>query len=421
MNYRFFAPLLILVLILACGDSHKEELGEQEQVVSTGEVTFLSPIKIDSTSFDNGSEHFLNRIASLDSEVYQKNRIYLYNREGLIVASVDTLGNFVKKITQRGDGPGELIVARSAKAWQNSKGDLYVLTNANAYSLYVFDTNGNYRYVIRLYQELKDQYHSVSSSFHISEKVDGRFKLTLGINTNSSSPYKKDFYTRQPSLAQFIIDDNQERVISKNTYWPYTDIPEVKSALEAGKLCWSGSEARFDIQDDNIYLTYPFLRKVYKLNQRFELEATYELQTLAGYKGGYCRDLAAKAPENTYERTYRQYHTYLSNLHIRDIQVMDELIMLQFVVPMEESKFLPNFPTAAQARDIGAYQGFFQPRDMYWVIFNTDTGQEKVVRLSDEHRQGVFLDKNRLLVEKVLDDVEDRYLVKYRLDHPISD
>lgn len=407
--------------LLSCSDSEKVHSTNNYKGLRPEKIDYLNPLRTDSFAIDRNSDLFLNRIASLDREVFLDNRIFLFSRAGLKVAAVDTLGYFVKKINQRGDGPGEIIIARSAKAWQNQQGDIYVLSNANAYSLYVFDARGNYRYVIRLFKELEGMYHSVSGSFHISEKKGGKYELTLAVNTTASSPYTSGFYDDQPTIARFVIDDYLQKVTSTKTFWPYNDIPEVKKALEEGSLCWSGSEARFDIIDDKIYLTYPFLRKVYALNKRFKIIDTYELKSLGHYQSGYCRDLSTDPPVTTYERTYEQYRTFLSNLHIRDIQVLDELLMVRFVAPLRESDFLPKFPTPNEAEDIGAYDGFFQPRDMYWLIYNTTNGSEQVIRLSPEHRQGIFLDKSRLLVEKVFPDREERYLMKYSLSKSLGE
>jgi hypothetical protein len=222
-------------------------------------------------------------------------------------------------------------------------------------------------------------------------------------------------------IAQFTIDDFEEKVISTKTFWPYSDIPEVKEALARGSLCWSGSEARFDIIDEKVYLTYPFLRKVYVLNRRFKVMDTFELKSLRQYQNGYCRNLSSEPPTTTYDRTYEQFRTYLSNLHIRDIQVLENLFIVRFVTPLNENDFLSKFPTPKETEDIGAYQGFFQSRDMYWLVYNTSNGNEELIRLSPEHRQGVFLDKNRLLVEKVFADREERYLMKYLLKKTLGE
>lgn len=420
MIKRWLTAIIFIGGLLSCSDSKNGDSTDTYERATPDQTGYLNPLKTDSFAIDQNSDLFLNRIASLDREVFLNNRLYLFSRAGLKLAVVDSMGYFVKKITQKGDGPGEIIVARSAKAWQNQDGDIYVLSNANAYSLYVFDSRGNYRYGIRLFQELNGMYHSVSGSFHISEKEEGRYKLTLAVNTTSSSPYKAGFYVDQPTIAQFTIDDFEQKVISKETFWPYTDMNEVREALKNQSLSWSGSEARFDIVDDEIYLTYPFLKKVFVLDKRFKIKETYELKSIGRYQSGYSRDLAGDPPSNTYEQTYEQFRTFLSNLHIRDIQVLDRLIMVRFVMPLDENEFLSKFPTAKDAQDVVAYQGFFQSRDMYWLVYNMDTGDEQLIRLSPEHRQGVFLDKNRLLVEKVFPDREERYLMKYTLQNPLD-
>ena len=51
-------------------------------------------------------------------------------------------------------------------------------------------------------------------------------------------------------------------------------------------------------------------------------------------------DFVPKMPDNLYDRTYLQFELYLSNLHITDLQVLDDLIILQFVNHFKKRLFI---------------------------------------------------------------------------------
>lgn len=397
---------------------------DRRETLSTGavqlEADYLQPSRIDSFPLDRNSGRFYDRIPNLDRDLYLSNRIFLLARNGVNVGLVDSTGNFLRQITQKGEGPGEIVIARSAKAWQNEQGEFYVLTNANGYSLYVYDNNINYRYVLRLYDALPDAYHPFGSSFDITEKENGVYKLTISIGSKVYDPLRKKFYEESSAIARFVIDDYQHSIKSVKTFMPYRDIPEVKKALATESVCWSGNEARFQVVGDYIYLTFPFSDQVYVLDENFKIRQAYKLKTFGQYNSGYCLAMTDQLPETTYDRTYAQYHTYLGNAHISNLQVLDNLLIVQFVAPLPENDYLPKFPTRDEAQDITAYSGFFQKRDKYWLIYNMDNGNEQLIKLPPGHQQGIFLDRKRMLVEKTYTDIEDRYLMKYTLSTPVG-
>lgn len=420
MRNSILAGVLVLLFFGACT---KNEMNESEGL-NAGSVQFtadyLQPARIDSFLSDRNSGLFYDRIPNLDRDLYLKNRIFLFSRSGVKVGLVDSTGNFIQQITQKGEGPGEIAIARSAKGWQNKKGEIYVLTNANGYSLYVYNADGSYRYVLRLYSALPEAYHPWGSSFDITEKEKGIYKLTMSIGSTSYDRLRKGFYEQSSAVAQFVINDDDERITSVNTFMPYKDLPKIKNALASESVCWSGNEARFQVVGANTYLTFPFSEKVYVLNEDFEIKDTYDLKFFKQYSTGYCLPMTEKLPETTYERTYDQYHAYLGNAHISDLQVLGNLLIVQFVAPLPENEYLPKFPTRSQAQDISAFSGFFQKRDKYWLIYNTDNGNEQLIKLSPYHGKGIFLDEQRMLVEKTYPDNDDRYLMKYTLNSPLG-
>jgi hypothetical protein len=43
-----------------------------------------------------------------------------------------------------------------------------------------------------------------------------------------------------------------------------------------------------------------------------------------------------------------------------------------------------------------------------------------LIKLPTEYKEGIFLDKRRMIVEKKFDDLEGFYLMKYTLTNPIG-
>lgn len=425
MRIELFIKRAVVILLLPFFSSCSHESGTQSSSNQAStfqvEADYLNPIAADSFLVDGNSGMFFNSIPHLDPDLYSRNRVFVTNKQNVAMGLVDSLGNFIQQITERGTGPGEIVGARSAKAWQSDDGGIYVLTNANVYMLYVFNSNGDFRYSLRLFQSLPDYFHAKGSSFHISEKEDGIFYLTIAVNTVLADVFESDYHEGKNAIARFEISELQQKVLSVKTFLPYEDLPEIKEAIATKKVCWYGSDAKFQVLNDKIYVTFSFSNEIFVLNREFEIEERFSLKSIEALRrNGRCIDLNAPKPETLYDRTYSQFETYLSNLHIAHIQVMDDLAILQFVLPLSEKEFLPKFPTEEQARDMVNYKGFFQTRDQYWLVYNMKNGNEALYRLSPEHGRGVFLDKNRLLVEKALDDSESQYLMKYTMPEAIG-
>ena len=413
--------MLISLSFFSCSKSElKQEKYEETHSIQL-ETNYLKPISTDSFIVDSGSGMYYDRIPNLDRDQYLRNQLFVMGRSEVTMGIVDSTGSFKQHITKKGNGPGEILAARSAKAWQSKDGGLYVLSNANVFMLYVFDRNSNFRYSLRLFEALPDYFHQSGTSFHFSEHKDGIFYLTLAIGSKLESPFQQSLYEKRKGIARFEINEYQQKIVSVKTFLPYSELPEIKESLKNDNVCWYGQEPIFQIVDDKIYLTYSFSNEVYVLDNKFKMIQRIKLNALTELREvKKCVDFVPKMPDNLYDRTYLQFELYLSNLHITDLQVLDDLIILQFVKPLQEKDFLSKFPTREEAMDIVNYQGFFQTRDKYWLVFNTTNGKEELIRLSPEHKKGVFLAKNRLLVEREFDNIEDRYLMKYTLPEAIG-
>ena len=81
-----------------------------------------------------------------------------------------------------------------------------------------------------------------------------------------------------------------------------------------------------------------------------------------------------------YERSYFQYKNYLGNLHIGGLQVLDNLVLIQFRKSLLEKDILPNFPTKDQFDK--REKGFALERDSYYLIYNLEKGEEEIVKLT---------------------------------------
>ena len=125
----------------------------------------MLPVTKDSVLIDIHGNSYHDYIPKLDREQYLENKLFLMGWSGLNVSEIDTTGQFIKNITRRGNGPGEIPVGNYASVWQSTDGGIYVLTSGNAFMLYVFDKNANYRYTLRLFEYLSNSFFKSESIF----------------------------------------------------------------------------------------------------------------------------------------------------------------------------------------------------------------------------------------------------------------
>ena len=91
MDQRCYAAVFLMCILFGCDSSSEKSVQVLGDYEKAEEIDYLVPARIDSFDFDKNSGLFLNRIASLDRDVFLKNRIFLFSRAGLQVAVVDLL------------------------------------------------------------------------------------------------------------------------------------------------------------------------------------------------------------------------------------------------------------------------------------------------------------------------------------------
>lgn len=342
---------------------------------------------------------------------------------GLNVSAIDTTGQFIMNITRRGNGPGEIPVGNFASVWQSTDGGIYVLTSGNAFMLYVFDKNANYRYTLRLFQALPNNFRPPRSSFHLTEKdEDGKFYLTIAVGSTLYSEFTKSYYENTDVLARFEINEYQQKIVSAKTFMSYERFPEVKEDLKEGKIFWFNLYPMFQTVGNKTYLTFPFSDCVYILDENFKIEKRIKslvLSEVKKVKNG--SDFLHNTPRDYYDLVYYRNKNAFSNIYITNLQTLDDLVIVQFSKPSEEKDFLPKFPTREEVnKDQMNYEGFIHKRDQYWLIYNLKSGKEELIKLFPEYKTGIFLDKKRMLVEKTFDDIEGFYLMKYTLPEAVG-
>tara|TARA_R110001599_G_scaffold544_1_gene2370 strand:- start:212 stop:1483 length:1272 start_codon:yes stop_codon:yes gene_type:complete len=412
--------LLFFLPFFSCSKSQEEQSLSGQSLVNL-EADFLSPIAKDSILIDTHGNLYYNSIPKLDGEQYLNNQLFLMGRSGLNLAIIDTAGGFNRHITGRGNGPGEIPVGNNASVWQSTDGGIYVLTGGNAYMLFVYDKHANFLYSLRLFQALPDYYRFPLTSFHFTEKnEEGKFHLTLTVGSTIHSPFTKSYFENTDVLARFEINEFQQKIVSAETFMPYKDLPEIKESLKEGKTYWFNPNPLFQTIGNKTYFMLSFSDCIYVLNEDFEIEEMIKPKVLSEVnkiKNG--SNFLLKTPYEYYDMTYYQYKNFLSNLYINNLQVLGDLVIVQFSKPLKEKDFLPKFPTRNQVNQ-WQIDGFSQKRDQYWLIYNLKNGKEELIKLPPEYVTGIFLDKKRMVVEKRFDDIEGFYLMKYTLPNPIG-
>jgi hypothetical protein len=274
---------------------------------------------------------------------------------------------------------------------------------------------------LRLFQALPDYFRFPLTSFHFTEKNEyGKFYLTVAVGSTIHSDFTKSYYENTDVLARFEINEYQQKIVSAKTFMPHKDLPEIKESLKEGKMFWFNPSPTFHTIGNKTYFTLSFSDCVYVLNENFKIEEKIKPKVLSEVKKAKNgSDFLLSTPLDYYDRTYHQYKTVLSNLYIRNIQVLEDLVIVQFSKPLKENEFLLKFPTRNEVNQ-GQMGGFAHKRDQYWLIYNLKSGKEELIKLPPDYGKGIFLDKKRMIVEKKFDDLEGFYLMKYTLPVPIG-
>ncbi|WPZ11520.1 hypothetical protein [Roseivirga spongicola] len=414
--------IVIFLPFVSCYNRLEEEVANEESFVSL-ETEFLLPVTKDSVLIDIHGNSYHDYIPKLDREQYLENKLFLMGWSGLNVSEIDTTGQFIKNITRRGNGPGEIPVGNYASVWQSTDGGIYVLTSGNAFMLYVFDKNANYRYTLRLFEYLSNVFRPPLTSFHFTEKdEDGKFYLTLAAGSTLHSEFTKSYYKNADVLARFEINEYQQKIVSAETIMSYEDFPEMVEVLKEDKVFWFNLYPLFHRIGNKTYLTFPFSDCIYVLNENFKIEEKIKSKVLSEVKKVRIgSDFLPKTPSEYYDRVYYRNKNAFGNLYVTNLQVLDDLVIVQFSKPSDEKDFLHKFPTREQAyEDQRNYEGFVHKRDQYWLIYNMKNKKEDLIKLPPEYSTGIFLDKGRMLVEKKFDDLEGFYLMKYTLPEAIG-
>ncbi|MFT7421428.1 MAG: hypothetical protein ACI9QN_002359, partial [Arcticibacterium sp.] len=381
MNLRNTVYLVILyLLVVSCSEDRlaSEKALNKLSAEASLSTPYLEIAHQDSFSIGQDSEYIFYSIPEINPDMYRRNIQFGVSNADLIVGVTDTTGKFVKKITKRGNGPGQLIGARSIKGWVGNDGDYYVLTNSNLFSLYVFSSTGEFRYTVRLFKAIDNIYHPKMSNYHFSEKKDGKYTLTLGMGSTLYGRFQKEYYENSPLIAQYLIDDSNGKVISATTHLKYTGFKEVKSALEESKINWGANDAIFRKYKENYFLTFPFSKSIYILDGEFNQIDELEIKTFMGFDEGFSFKMQ-RTPKKLYDRTYLEFRAHLENISIENIQLIDNLLIIQYQPPLNEGDYLHRFPTENEVMNSGDWSPFFISVDQFWLIYDLKTGEERVI------------------------------------------
>lgn len=379
-----------------------------------GRLDYSIPLSRDSLLLDKVSNHVFYSIPDLNAELYRQNSQFVVSFGNLMVAEIDTLGNLLKEIIRFGEGLGEINAARSLKAWKAEDSHYYVLTNSNAFSLYSYDKEGDYKYVIRLFSELEGYYHPRNGQYHMTKKEDGQFLLTVAIGSTKYGPFSEGYYRNSYALAQFLIDDITGKVLSVKKLLPYAEVDEVKEALEDRRVSWGIKEPVFAYSKGKYFVAFPFSNKVEVYDQSFnKVFSAYKVEYMTTSRKGYSYSMQP-TPQDLYDRTYMDFRAYYENPHVRGIQVVGDQIVLQIQPPYPKNKYEGIIPDKEEIKTKGNWEAFSVSVEQYWLQFNMVDYSERVIKLGAGHHIGKFLDPNTMIVLKSPEKYDNLYIMKYR-------
>ena len=96
---------------------------------------------------------------------------------------------------------------------------------------------------------------------------------------------------------------------------------------------------------NKFYYALSFSDHIYVLDEKLQIKKEIRPKVLSEVnKGKNGSDFLLETPRQFYDRSCYQFKNYLGNLYLSNLQVIDELLIVQFQKPLLEKEFLPKFP-----------------------------------------------------------------------------
>ena len=401
---RIYKLLLVFLVTSSCNQSPS-----YQEYFNSDLLTEISRTKVLDSIPLYDSIHYFNY--SLNTDQYEKNIIVASRIPSLAVYLLDTTGQVRRKVSQKGNAPGLLGNANFALTAVGESGKIYVLTSGNAYTLHVFDKNGDFLDSYPLHKELPELYvPQVNASFIVVEKEDGIISVSFSTGSSMFQLDSPKYYEESTGVAQFTIDLLNDVITGYDKKLPLINQPEIKEALKGKGRHWEQSNPVFDYENGKFYLIFPFSKNVNLYDENFVLLEKIPLDTLDFFPNyGFHHEIA----ENDYEffrRAVISQRMRNENLNIQAIDVQEQKILIQFPQIFEEGTY-----PLIERKDLGV------PKQLGYTIYNhvlikdLSSGKEQVLTLPADYYQTRYIGQREYLNSLYLpNEKEKSYLIKHR-------
>lgn len=248
---QHYAAIVIgLLSILSFGCSSQKQ--KSESVLGKIELIPLDSVLLsnDSVAFD-----FYN-IRNVDIGTVEAFSYPLFD-----LTEIDLNNGQFKKITEKGDGPGE--ISNFVECVRNKDGYLFILQQNYPSRLIVLDSLNNFVKEINLKDVLGDYYAPpLNSFFQIRSENELECSFFFGINSTLYSTSNKHFYEGS-SIFELTLSKDDFKVTNGRLLNKYNDYDVLNNNLDENKKIWTTPLAYFSVKSDEILAVYDFEDALY--------------------------------------------------------------------------------------------------------------------------------------------------------------
>jgi hypothetical protein len=349
----------------------------------------------------------------INTQNYKSDTLLAFSFPKLDLSFVDTRGKFLSQITQKGEGPGLLGTSGFIDVTVGEDKNIYVISQDNSFTLFVYNRNGKYKGKVRLFTSLPEAnaqifYSSFNIINHPHEKES--ILLTMSIGSTQYSPYSEAFYEKGAQIAQFRINKQTLKVESVEKKVLLRNEPEIKEALSNNSFNWYRATALFDLNNGKFYKASMYSRKIDVYDLNFNKVREIELTKLPRLRNNFSSKFSPKRSADIMERTTLEQKLQYENVSIWNVQSKGDVLLVQLNEPVEAGRH--KVPTLRELQS-----GWSASYPNLVLIKNLKTNTEKLFAL-DVRFQGkiTLIDSEHFLIKgSPSPDVEETYLYKFRI------
>ena len=365
----------------------------------------LSPV--DSLPLFDDS-HFFNFI---NTDTYDKDTILGFSYPRLDLSFLNSKGEFLSKITQKGDGPGLLGKSGFIDVSVGASGDVYVLRQDNAYAVYIYGAKGAFKKKVNLFRYFSDVFPpTFYSSFHVQDS-GSEIILTLSLGSTVHSPFSLDHYQKDHQIAQFHLAKKSFEMLRKEKKLLLASEPEIAEAIKNNQINWYRPSALFSFDNGKFYKSSMYSRQVRVYDPEFKLIESLDLEMLPKLKNSFSAPFKEKRSPDLQERTKMEHQLLYENVNIWNVQAKGDVVLVQMNEPKELGRYVPLTQKELQ-------QGVSVVYENIVIVKNIKTKEERLFKLPIRFQGKIsLLNSEYFFIQGTPSpDVEENYLYKFSIN-----